>query len=353
MIDAFCRARGLSFAQAVYNNHFGVQLGELHPELADFSPADFLPEQPGHHLVVRHTVGLGDPLAEADIPPEERLDDGLPQSLEACIKTYGLTHFKLKLCGQAGQDVARLKQIAGLIEANGVEDYAFTLDGNEQYQDIGPFKELWHRLTTDAALAPFMSRLLFVEQPLPRDVALSEATQEALLAWKDRPPLIIDESDGEIGSLPAALAGGYAGSSHKNCKGVFKGIANACLVAHRRHIDLAGVYLISAEDLSNIGPVALLQDSTVVATLGISHAERNSYYYFAGLSMFPEAVQAAILARHSDLYHRHPRGFPTLNIQEGKIAIGSLLEAPFGLAVDFEPGIFTPLDEWDVASLAE
>jgi hypothetical protein len=353
MIDAFCRATGIPFPKAVYENHLGIQLGELHPELADFRPDDFLPEQSSPSLIARHTVGLGDPLTEADIPPEERLDDGLPQSLEACIKAYGLTHFKLKLCGDAAQDIVRLKQIASVIAANRVDDYAFTLDGNEQYTDVAPFKDLWLNLTGDDTLAPFMSRLLFVEQPLHRDVALSETTKEALLAWGDRPPIIIDESDDEIDSLPIALESGYVGTSHKNCKGIFKGIANACLIAHRRHLDLAGTYIISGEDLSNVGPVALLQDSTVMATLGISHAERNSHYYFAGLSMFPEAIQEAVLEHHSDLYHRHPRGFPTLTIEGGKIAIGSLLEAPFGLAIDFDPTIFTPLDDWDVASLDE
>ena len=34
-----------------------------------------------------------------------------------------------------------------------------------------------------------------------------------------------------LDSLPTALALGYVGTSHKNCKGIVKGIANACLLA--------------------------------------------------------------------------------------------------------------------------
>jgi hypothetical protein len=38
-------------------------------------------------------------------------------------------------------------------------------------------------------------KLLFIEQPWHRDVALSPAVGAALQAWPERPPIIIDESD--------------------------------------------------------------------------------------------------------------------------------------------------------------
>jgi hypothetical protein len=196
-----------------------------------------------------------------------------------------------------------------------------------------------------------MQHLLFVEQPLHRDVALNQTTQADLLAWIDRPPIIIDESDGSLDSLPTALNGGYAGTSHKNCKGVFKGIANACLIEHRRRTDPSRAYVLSCEDLSNIGPVAMLQDATVIAVLGLDHAERNGHHYFTGLSMFPEVWQEKILQNHGDLYRRHSAGFPTLNIRDGQVNLHSLLEAPFGVAFEPDPSIFTPLTDWRVDSL--
>jgi hypothetical protein len=90
--------------------------------------------------------------------------------------------------------------------------------------------------------------------------------------------LIIDESDAELDSLPRALALGYHGTSHKNCKGVFKGIANACLLEALRRQSGGDRLVMSGEDLANIGPVALLQDLAVVATLGVSSVERNGHH---------------------------------------------------------------------------
>jgi hypothetical protein len=180
-------------------------------------------------------------------------------------------------------------------------------------------------------------------------VALSEDVKRELLAWPDRPPMIIDESDGEVRTAAQALAGGYAGTSHKNCKGVFKGVANACLIAHRRRQHPGANFVISAEDLSNIGPVSLMQDTAVVASLGIPHAERNGHHYFRGLSMLPDDLQSQVLAAHGDLFHRHPRGFVTTRITSGTSGVGSVVDAPFGVAVPFNPSRFTPIDGWSFA----
>jgi L-alanine-DL-glutamate epimerase-like enolase superfamily enzyme len=351
VLDAFCRATGQPFAAAVCANTLGIRLGDIHPALAGHQPADFLPARPLTSIIARHTVGLTDPLTDDDIPPDERLHDGLPQSLVAAIQAYGLTHFKIKLGGDAAADAARLRRLAAILDA-ATPDYAFTLDGNEQYLALEPFQELWRALAADAALAPFLRHLIFVEQPLRRDVALSPALGRALPAWSAAPPIIIDESDAELSSLPTALAAGYAGTSHKNCKGIFKGIANACLLEQHRRANPGRQYLLSGEDLTNIGPVALPQDLAVLATLGVEHAERNGHHYFAGLGMLPEDLQTALLARQGDLYERGSQGAPTVRITHGAIATGSVVAAPFGVGIDFDPARFTPLAEWRFASLA-
>ena len=104
--------------------------------------------------------------------------------------------------------------------------------------------------------------------------------------------------------------------------------------------------IVSAEDLSNIGPVALLQDSAAVAALGIDHAERNGHHYFAGLSMFAPDVQDLVLSRHGDLYRRHERGFAALAIKQGVISLRSVNRAPFG----YEPALDPRLLARDLAS---
>jgi hypothetical protein len=353
VIDAFCRIEGTTFGQALRKNWFGVDLGALHRELNGMEPASFLPPEPLRSLVSRHTVGLTDPLTDADVTAGERVDDGLPQSLEACVRAYGLTHFKIKLWGDAARDHDRLRGVADVIERQlGPEaQYAFTLDGNENFKAIDPFRKLWDSLVHEPSLSRFMTRLLFVEQPLHRDVALGDEVKKEFLAWSDRPPVIIDESDGEISSAARALSCGYAGTSHKNCKGVFKSVANAGLIARRRRENPAGRFVLSGEDLSNIGPVSLLQDTAVVASLGIEHAERNGHHYFKGLSALPEDVQAAALRAHGDVYRRHERGFVTSRVERGRTDVASVVDAPFGVDFDFDPSQFTPVDRWSYDTL--
>lgn len=354
IIDAFCRATGQPFADALRSNGLGIRLDDIHPELAGRSPAELLPPKPLERVSIRHTIGLIDPLTDDEIAPADRQTDGLPQSLVANIDAYGLTHFKLKIGGDVTADRRRLTAIARLLDERGIE-YAFTLDGNEQYRSVADFRALWAGLTADPALAHFLARLIFVEQPLHRDAALSDETAAALLAWDERPPLIIDESDATLDSARRGLDSGYVGTSHKNCKGVFKGIANACLIRHRQKNAPDQTYILSCEDLSNVGPVALLQDLAVVASLGIGHAERNGHHYFAGLSHLPPAQQAAVLAAHGDLYRPHttPDGqtFPSLAIADGAISVASVVNAPFGLAAPFDPTQFPAAGEWSFASL--
>ncbi len=322
LIDAFCRFAGQTVARAVRDNTLGIVLGEIHPELAGCAPGELLPAQPLRRIVLRHTVGLLDPLRAADAT--DGPDDGLPVALEDCIRANGLTHFKIKLCGDGARDLERLSNAADVIQAQ-CADYAFTLDGNEQYHDVAHFRAAWDEIARAPQLAGFMQRLIFLEQPLHRDAALTADTAAALRAWDARPPMIIDESDSELDSLPAALAAGYTGASHKNCKGVFKGVANACLVAAR-----GGRALLSGEDLCNIGPVALTQDLAVMATLGVAHVERNGHHYFNGLSMFPQDVQEQVLDWHPDLYQRRTNGTVALRVRNGAMDTGSVIDAPFG-----------------------
>lgn len=338
MIDGWCRANETTLARAVRENGLGVRLHEVAPELPG-TAADWLPSDPLTEIIVRHTVGLSDPLTDVDIAPGERVDDGLPQTLEECVAAHRLTHLKIKLAGLPDVDAARLRAIAELIGPG----CSFTLDGNENYRGVGPLRELWGALRSDAEVASFMDGLIAIEQPLHRDVALSDSTATEFRAWADRPPLIIDESDAELRSLDQALACGYIGTSHKNCKGIFKSLINACRLQQRA--SLGERVLLTAEDLSNIGPIALQQDCAMVGILGIPHAERNGHHYFAGLREWPQEMQQATLTAHPDLYGMHA-GFPALRVERGKIAIGSTLAAPFGYSSSLDLSRFPLIEDW-------
>ncbi len=327
VLDGLCRGLGQPLHKVVKSNRLGIELGAIHPELAGTGLSKVFRAPPLTTLRARHTIGLADPLTDADIPASDRIDDGLPQSLISNIRAYGLTHFKVKLGGNLETDRDRLRNLAALFASEAPPDYMITIDGNEQYSDIGTFREAWLSHRSDRAIAPLFEHLLFVEQPLHRDTALLDSVRTGFENWRDAPPVIIDESDSGLECLPRALDLGYAGTSHKNCKGIVKSIANRALIDRRGAI-------MSAEDLANLGPIALQQDLAMVALLGIDHVERNGHHYFAGLSQFPKAIQQATLNAHPDLYHASRDGFPTLTIRNGLINTTTVNNSPFGLNLD-------------------
>jgi L-alanine-DL-glutamate epimerase-like enolase superfamily enzyme len=345
LIEATCRALGKPFASAVADNDLGLSMDAIQVQMGATKPHEWLPAQPLGAIIARHTVGLADPLSPADIPDDERVSDALPQALTDCITTYGLRHFKIKVNGQPDTDLERLKALAKIITSHATPDFAFTLDGNEQFKSITDFQSFWRSIQNDDGLRDFFGRLLFIEQPLHRDIALEDSLHEQFDQWPDRPPVIIDESDATLESLPTALRLGYAGTSHKNCKGIFKGITNRCLIEKRaREGDKV---VMSGEDLCNVGPIALLQDLAVCATLGIESVERNGHHYHSGLSQFPQSMQEATLKHHADLYHQGPDAWPTLKIQEGCVSMESINKAPFGVGFKIATDELTPASDWE------
>ena len=327
MLDALCRHLGRPAHKVIHDNLLGLRLGEVRPELDDLTPTTFLPDQPCNSVVARHTIGLGDPLTSADVTEETQANDNLPLDLESCVRTYGLTHFKIKVCGDLTTDLPRLRKIAELLD----EQALFTLDGNEQYTSIAAFREHWEAWREDEVVRTFLdSGLLLIEQPAHRDKTFPSSVRDDFDNWPNRPSFIIDEADGSLDSLPKALDLGYDGSSHKNCKGIVKGIANAATLSNCSEKRDRPVHL-TAEDLANVGPIALLQDLAIIAAFGITHVERNGHHYFRGLSAWAERTQETILAHHGDLYHLHADGYSTLQIKNGKLNLSSINAAPFGL----------------------
>lgn len=342
VLDALCKAAAMPLHRLFQTEALGIDLSQVRPELAGLTVAETVLAEPLPRLAVRHTVGLGDPLRVGDAPP---LDDGLPYALEDCIRTYGLSIFKVKISGRIEADQPRLREMAALFTQHCADGFQLTLDGNEQFTHLAAFRAYYDELKADAALTPLFQNLLLVEQPIHRQQALDDTFASVLQSWPDAPSLILDEADGDLAALPRALDLGYSGTSHKNCKGIVKGLANKALLKARadriRHRPI-----LSGEDLANVGPVALLQDLSLMALLGIPHVERNGHHYFRGLSMYSEALQQDVLAKHPDLYRQHEQGFPTLDIRAGSVALGSVNAAPFGCGLKLDRQAFQPLKTW-------
>jgi hypothetical protein len=349
LIDAFGRMEQKPLSSLLRENALGIDLGRIHPELADRAPAEFLPAAPLTRVAVRHTVGLKDPLTEDDLRHGDWPDDGLPVSLEASIRHYGLSNFKIKITDDTESNIRRLAAIAHVVEQTAADGYRCTLDGNESYRSIEDFRHFWNRLSQTPNLTRWLDHLLFVEQPLHRDVALEGGIREVFQDCARPPRLIIDESDATLDSLPQALRSGYDGTTHKNCKGVFKSVANLALLKHRASRGIP--FLFSGEDLTNIGPIALLQDLCVAQNLGLDNLERNGHHYFRGLSSFPQSLWKPVLEAHPDLYLELSDGCPAVRITEGMLSSASLHGPGLGQCFHLDPDLFAPLQNWQVESL--
>lgn len=341
VLDGLCKALGQPLHAVLRSDVLGIDLGAVREELSGMRVADVIAPEPLSRIHARHTVGLGDALSAAD----GTLDDGLPYTLEETIRAYGLRYFKIKVCGKPEVDLPRLREITRVITANCPSGFHATLDGNEQFYDLASFRDFYATLRADDALAPLFQNLLLIEQPLHRSQALNEDVAATLSTWTEGPGMIIDESDASLADLPCALDLGYRGTSHKNCKGIVKGLANAALLKKRTPV-IRGGPILSGEDLANVGSVALLQDLSVMALLGVTHVERNGHHYFRGLSMHSQATQEAVLSTHTGLYHRHPQGFPTLKIQNGTLDVSTVNSAPFGCGITLDVTQFEPLNDW-------
>jgi hypothetical protein len=337
LIDASCRARNESFFDALRADRFAVALGAVHPELEGLRLGGLLPEAPAAQIILRHTVGLADPLAESDVPDELRGEDGHPVSLEADIRSYGLRSFKLKVGGDTDADLARLRAIGRIVAAEAGPDVQFTVDGNEQYGDAAALARLLDRVASDADARIVTDNLLYIEQPLPRQGSFDDP--DGVRALARIAPVILDEADAGFDAFPRALACGYGGVSVKNCKGVLRALINRGLCIAR-----GGEAFQASEDLTNLPLLPLQQDLATAAALDLPHSERNGHHYFAGLSHLPGVERDAALAAHPDLYVSDARG-ARLRIEAGALQLGSLQVPGYGTACAVDLAARTPLEE--------
>jgi L-alanine-DL-glutamate epimerase-like enolase superfamily enzyme len=305
LLDALCRALGISFYEAVRRNVPAIAFPGL-------DMPGFLRElKPIEEIAARHTVGLVDPITLRD--NRHPVNDELPETLEQVIGRYGHRWFKLKVGGDMAADVERLCSIAAVLDRS-PDPYHASLDGNEQYEDADAVLELVGKIASEPRLERLAASVVFIEQPIKRQNAL-RADVSALAARK---PVIIDESDDSLEAFPRARALGYRGVSSKTCKGIYKSLINAARCAA-----WGEGYFMSGEDLTIQAGIALQQDLALVSILGLAHVERNGHHYVNGMANLPLREQERFLGAHGDLYERS-HGAVRLNIQGGMIRMKSL-----------------------------
>ena len=305
LLDALCRALGISFYTAVRDNVPGIGFAGLD------MPGFLRTLKPGSQIAARHTVGLLDPMTLRDV--RHPVNDGLPETLEQVIARYGHRWYKLQVGGDVRADVVRLVAIAAVLDRID-EPYHASLDGNEQYENVEAVLELWKAIEAEPRLQRLRESIVFIEQPIKRQKAL-EADVAALA---ERKPLIIDESDDSLDAFPRAKALGYRGVSSKTCKGIYKSLINAARCAA-----WGPEYFMSGEDLTIQAGLALQQDLALVSLLGLTHVERNGHHYVNGMAELPQLEQERFLDAHPDLYERSHDAV-RLRIEKGMIGMGSL-----------------------------
>jgi len=339
VIDACCRASGLSFFEAVHREALGIEPGLVHPQLGDMRLPATLPPQQRTRFAIRHTVGNSDPLTDDDL--EQRIGDGEPETLLDYVVRHGLQYFKVKISGDGEADLARLSRIWNEVLVH-ADQPAVTLDGNEAYTDLEAFRSFLDAF--EGELTGLLQHTLFIEQPLTRALTHDTGTADLIRAIAQRKPLVIDEADGTVDSFAGAFAIGYGGVSHKNCKGVFKSLLNHALADHFAHTTGRDAFL-SGEDLSNMAIVPLHQDFDTLSVLGISHCERNGHHYAYGMSHLTEGEKERLVERHGDLY-REGDDEVFFAIRGGEVSCGSVFGPGFGGTTQPDWDSFTPLDEW-------
>jgi hypothetical protein len=297
--DAALRAAGASWVDGLRAGLLGDPWGPV------------LDVQRPSSVTLRHTVGLADRLTEADAGADP--GDGLPATLEAAIRRYGLHHFKLKLSGQLDADLDRLSRIAAVLDAQ-AGDYRVTLDGNETFQDADALGGFWQALTRSPQTAGLLRRTLLLEQPLPRRVALGQSIAGLGIGV----PVILDESDDQADVFERGIALGYCGISSKACKGIYRSLANAARVAREPQR-----LLLSGEDLTCQAGLAVQQDTLLAASLGVTHIERNGHHYVDGFGIAPAAEAEAFAAAHPGLYD-NAAGRPHLAVRGGQLDLNAL-----------------------------
>lgn len=323
ILDALLRATEASFFDGMAGNIAGID-ARLSPDLKEADVTAFLSSRkPLPRVAIRHTVGLDD-IVEGE--------GGIADARE----NAGANYFKLKLSGHPAADAARLVRIGKELDTLG-RATKLTLDANEQYADLAALQALMDRLDRDPDLRPIVSRLLYIEQPMPRDI-----TRQSPLGSLAARGFIIDEADDSYDAFPAARALGYRGISSKSCKGLYKSIVNATRAA-KWSAD-GETFFVTGEDLTCQAGLAVQQDLALGAFIGVTHAERNGCHYVDGFGETPAAEAQAFAVAHPDLYADAGQGI-RLSIHDGDLLTGSLRTTGFATSVHPDWSAIAPLEQ--------
>jgi len=198
----------------------------VHHDLAHYLAPEFSGEyldrytlrEPKAKMPLYHLVGALDPLVDSDI--NQRLNDGLPETLSEWIVMDGLTHLKIKLNGDDlpwdVQRVVGVERVAVEAQASvGCKMWHYSLDFNEKCASVDYLLDFLRQLKERSPAA--LGRVQYIEQPTHRD--LKKHPENKMHKAAAIKPVVIDESLIDLESLELAREQGYSGVALKACKG--------------------------------------------------------------------------------------------------------------------------------------
>jgi L-alanine-DL-glutamate epimerase-like enolase superfamily enzyme len=216
-----------AYGKSIGANSYNLLGGEfVQHDLAHYLTPEFAGEyldrytlrQPKAKMPLYHLVGALDPLVDSDV--NQRLNDGLPETLAEWIVADGLTHLKIKLNGDdLPWDVERVvgvERVAAETQSSlGQATWHYSLDFNEKCQNVDYLLDFLAQVAERSPAA--LARVQYIEQPTHRDLKRHpENKMHKAAAIK---PVVIDESLIDLESLQLAREQGYSGVALKACKG--------------------------------------------------------------------------------------------------------------------------------------
>lgn len=270
--DAYGKAHRRSVFRAYGPEFLRRDLGQFLN--ADFKGQNLEPyvlKDPKPRLVVCHSIGATDAIAETDL--KSRLNDGLPETLSEWVAYDGLRNFILNLDGtHLDGDIDRIVNIDRVVteaqSKRGVGRWQYSLDFNGSCPNEEYLLEILRKVK-ETAPAGF-ERIQCVEQPTARDLA-AHRSSTLHKAAKLR-PMVVDESLTDLESLLLAREMGYTGVALRACRGQ----SNAILMAAAAQ--KFGMFL-SVQDLTCPG-ASLVQSAAIAAHIpGADSIEANARQY--------------------------------------------------------------------------
>lgn len=264
------------------NSYNGLTADFVAHDLSRYLNEDFRGEyldrytlrQPKPRMPLYHLVGALDPLTDADI--EQRLDDGLPETLPEWIVADGLTHLKIKLNGDdLGWDVDRVCSIHSVTAQTqaerGVPDWHYSLDFNEKCRNVDYLLDFLAQIREKSPGA--FERVAYIEQPTARDLKANPENRMRRAAQVR--PVVIDESLQDFESLLLSRELGYSGVALKACKGQTQALLMGA--AAQKY----GMFL-CVQDLTCPGASFLHSAGLAARVPGVTAIEGNGRQYCPG-----------------------------------------------------------------------